>query len=174
MSLYVDDPMMFISGVVPEEIQRHITLEEWKEITSALMECEANGQNSTFYAEMCICAIVPLLCPILGCVHLCIESYCIKLERQRICRKINREYFNNKNVMVCGPKSSVYIHYRELLDQNEVAIQYTEIVPLDGKLAEIKATALPIDPTTFPVRSDRSQQPRRSVRFSNEDEIKFV
>ena len=43
MSLYVDDPMHFISGRLPPELTKYITLEEWQEIVDRLMRCEQNG-----------------------------------------------------------------------------------------------------------------------------------
>ena len=111
MSLYVDDPMNFISGRLPQELSKYISLEEWREIVERLMRCEQNGTDCACYTSACMIITIPLLCPLLCCFQNSVNYLCIKQNSRTACHVVNVLYFDRKKVFEVGPENSVYIHY---------------------------------------------------------------
>lgn len=131
------------------------------------MGSEEAGQDCACYSEICLCLLMPLTLPFLGCVHLCIQDRCIKLNRQQRCRQVNRDYFDGKSVFVCGENNSVYIHY-SLFDP-------VAAVPCSkqkgwGEPAEEKVAVVLMDsdPARSIPRLPAGGNTRRKVRFDND------
>lgn len=52
MSLYVEDPMFFVNGVVPDELKRYISLQQWQDIVERLVNTDSRGSDCACYAEV--------------------------------------------------------------------------------------------------------------------------
>ena len=141
--------MHFISGVVPEELQRHITLEDWQDIVSSLMQCEEKGQDCACWTSFFCLVAMPLTCPFLCCFQDTIQSQCVKRSRRMTCDIINIQYFKRRRVFRVGEGDSIHIHYDVLMDNSGAKHQklHKSGVPV------AKAMAVPIDRSTIPSTS---------------------